>query len=213
MDMMAIRRRVMMASKKKRLPSEYQEVEWIEKTARNSYIKTGVIGNGELLFTCKMLITQVNNGAPFFGSYGRYQRCYLLLQNNGGKIGCSYVTSDYADIVLTKDVIYDAITDFKVGEQKLTINGVDVLNTSKQNTLRTDRELYLFGYNYDGTFDDSRSSYIKLYSATITQDGVLVRNFVPCYRKSDGEIGMYDTVSKTFYANSGTDVFTKGADV
>lgn len=201
-----------MASKK-RLPSAYQEVEYIEKTAKESYIKTGVIGNGELLFTCKMMITTVNNGAPFFGSYGNSQRCYFLIQNNNDKIGCSYVTSDYADTVLTKDVIYDAIVDFKVGEQKLTINGVDVLNTSKQNALHTDRELYLFGYNFDGHFDEDRSSYIKLYSATITQDGVLVRNFVPCYRKADGEIGMYDTVAKIFYTNAGTDAFTKGADV
>lgn len=37
--------------------------------------------------------------------------------------------------------------------------------------------------------------------------------FIPCYRKSDGEIGMYDTVSQTFYTNQGTGTFLKGNDV
>lgn len=41
----------------------------------------------------------------------------------------------------------------------------------------------------------------------------LLHNFIPCYRKSDGEIGMYDTVSKTFYTNAGTGTFLKGEDV
>lgn len=48
---------------------------------------------------------------------------------------------------------------------------------------------------------------------SFTADGAKEAEFVPCYRKSDGEIGMYDTVSKTFYTNAGTGTFLKGADV
>lgn len=44
------------------------------------------------------------------------------------------------------------------------------------------------------------------------QNGTEV-NLLPCYRKSDNEIGMYDTVSKTFFTNSGTGTFLKGNDV
>lgn len=35
---------------------------------------------------------------------------------------------------------------------------------------------------------------------------------IPCYRKSDGVIGMYDLVFGVFYQNSGTGEFLKGAD-
>lgn len=38
-------------------------------------------------------------------------------------------------------------------------------------------------------------------------------NLVPCYRKSDGEIGMYDLVNGVFYTNSGSGTFIKGDDV
>ena len=33
-------------------------------------------------------------------------------------------------------------------------------------------------------------------------NGTLVRDLVPCYRKSDGVVGMYDIVNKKFYTNS-----------
>ena len=42
------------------------------------------------------------------------------------------------------------------------------------------------------------------------ESNILVRNFVPCYRKSDNIIGMYDTITRTFYTNKGTDTFIKG---
>ena len=40
-----------------------------------------------------------------------------------------------------------------------------------------------------------------------------LRNFIPCYRKADGVIGMYDTVTNLFFENSGDGSFTKGPDV
>lgn len=36
---------------------------------------------------------------------------------------------------------------------------------------------------------------------------------VPCYRKSDNEIGMYDMFSGNFYTNAGTGKFSKGNDI
>lgn len=45
------------------------------------------------------------------------------------------------------------------------------------------------------------------------KNNVLIRNMIPCYRKSDGEIGMYDTINNIFYTNFGTGSFLKGNDV
>jgi len=36
---------------------------------------------------------------------------------------------------------------------------------------------------------------------------VLKRDYIPCYRESDKEIGMYDCVTGEFYINSGTQPF------
>ena len=45
------------------------------------------------------------------------------------------------------------------------------------------------------------------------RNGEEIVNLVPCYRKSDNEIGMYDLVTKTFFTNQGTGSFMKGPDV
>lgn len=44
-------------------------------------------------------------------------------------------------------------------------------------------------------------------------NGNFIANYVPCYRKSDGVIGMYDTVSRSFFTSANSGTFTKGADV
>ena len=51
-----------------------------------------------------------------------------------------------------------------------------------------------------------------LYSAQIKQGNTILHNYVPCYRKTDNVIGVYDTVTGTFYTNDGTGTFGKGND-
>lgn len=53
----------------------------------------------------------------------------------------------------------------------------------------------------------------KIWSTSLTVNGAKAFDLVPCYRISDGEIGMYDLVSKTFFTNAGTGTFTKGPDL
>ena len=48
----------------------------------------------------------------------------------------------------------------------------------------------------------------RIYSFNIKRNDEYVINMVPCRRVSDGELGMYDYVSKKFYTNSGTGTFT-----
>jgi hypothetical protein len=56
-------------------------------------------------------------------------------------------------------------------------------------------------------------AYAKLYWCKIRDNWTLVRNFVPCYRKSDSVIGLYDLVNNQFYTNSWSGTFTKWSDV
>jgi hypothetical protein len=55
---------------------------------------------------------------------------------------------------------------------------------------------------------------IRLYSFVVTNAyGIPQVCLIPCYRKSDNEIGVYDIINEKFYTNIGTGTFTKGADV
>ena len=47
----------------------------------------------------------------------------------------------------------------------------------------------------------------------MTENDIVTREFIPCYRKQDGEIGLYDLINNQFYSNDGTGQFSKGADV
>lgn len=59
----------------------------------------------------------------------------------------------------------------------------------------------------------SRHSSAKLYWCKIWDNNVLVRDFVPCYRKSDNEIWLYDLVNNQFYTNQWTGTFTKWPNI
>ncbi len=52
----------------------------------------------------------------------------------------------------------------------------------------------------------------KLYAAYIWQNGLIVRNFVPCYRVADGLTGLYDLVTETFFPSAGDSPFLHGTD-
>lgn len=78
----------------------------------------------------------------------------------------------------------------------------------------TDSHLLIFASAWTDDTDFTPYSWAKIYSHKIYNSSwTLVRNLVPCYRKSDGEIWMYDTVTDTFYTNSWTGTFTKWPDV
>ena len=70
-----------------------------------------------------------------------------------------------------------------------------------------ENELKLFGLT--GGQDASAI----LYYCKIWEDDVLVRDFVPCYRKSDNAVGLLDKVENKFYENAGTVAFEKGPNI
>jgi hypothetical protein len=56
-------------------------------------------------------------------------------------------------------------------------------------------------YSYDS---------VKISSCNFYINGIPVRHFIPCYRKSDNKPGLYDTINNTFYTNAGSGEFILG---
>jgi hypothetical protein len=71
----------------------------------------------------------------------------------------------------------------------------------------TDYPIYLCswggGYYYQG----------RIYGCKIWKKTEMVRDFIPARRTSDGAVGLYDKVTNTFYANSGSGAFIAGASL
>ena len=51
---------------------------------------------------------------------------------------------------------------------------------------------------------------MQCYGLKMWTDDVLVRDFIPVERISDGELGLYDLENDVFYPNIGTDTFISG---
>ena len=100
---------------------------------------------------------------------------------------------------------------WRTNENKVIVNNVSYGVVSNSGATDDSKNLYLFAYNNNG--NAGMQAIGRLYSCKIYEGENLVRNFIPCYRKSDGEIGLYDLVNDVFYTNQGSGAFTKGADV
>lgn len=177
------------------LPSGYTQLEYIESSG-TQYIDTGLKPTQDYSMTIKCQSTGTTSNT--------YAGCDTNWQNTGffigvevfefGNVGMDRIQNHGEDpIVLTLD---------KTGGYK---DGVKTWNNASTATFQTVSNLTLFALNRNGTIREYLTG--KIYYCTISDNGTLVRNFIPC-KNPDGVIGMYDTVGKQFYANAGTGNFT-----
>lgn len=186
-----------------KLPEEYQEVEYIESTG-TQYIDTGVKLFEGLFFD--ITLQHISDG----GMLGRFIQDgnKLICQKSGGSqiaFGYGYgIGSDY--MVYRSSTKPSRVLNYKVKDYKMYIDNEFVLENPNAKIKNQDEPFYLF--RQSGIY-----GYGRIYSAKLYNGNRIIRNFVPCYRKSDGERGLYDLVNDVFYTNAGTGTFLKGGDV
>lgn len=212
--------------------SEYQFVEYIE-TDGNQYVNTAVVasdypdgisyvfsGNvtgyvttssNNYLFGC--LVDGVRTGNPCVmpNSGNTALRVYAGTNSNVQKVSQFIETGVDFTFELICGSNFAKKTDIvaKLNGTNMSNSGYTFSPASMPNG-----NIHLFSYNGISNTGASKPYWGKLYSFTMDAvDGTPIRNFIPCYRKADGEIGLYDTVEGKFYTNSGTGSFTKGADM
>ena len=204
--------------------AKYQEVEYIQSSWTNwsswQYINTWIIP--EPSNTVVKLRTM-----PISSSYSIYlcscMKTYGTAQTNryywlsfaANRWHCWYWTADTTPWHPLVDFSYtwnwwNTIYDVEYRNDDLYVNNTLVANATT-NVSNFQYPMFLFARNNDGTAGSFSS--FKLYSCKIYKSWTLVRNFVPCYRKSDSVIWLYDLVNKQFYTNAGSWTFTKWPDV
>ena len=197
-----------------KIPIEYQEVEYIESTG-SQYLDTGFIpdlDNG-FKFEVKYGMPSVLTGrACILSNYSVSKHVSFEIPNNNYGVR-AYFNSGKIDKSLNNSNLTINSGSFEIYNQNyiLTQNAGVVTGSVPEATGISNGNIYMFVDRQKrfGTF----TKHLKMYSCKIYDGTTLVRDYIPCYRKSDNEIGMYDTVGKTFYTNKGTGVFEKGADV
>lgn len=188
------------------LPSEYQEVEYIQSDG-NQYIDTGIGGSslGEYEIKMSPLSTRATTWEQYFAGQMYTETTVGKLYENTNNFvyqGYPYPRNQYAVISSLSNNAFE----ISVKDGGVYSNGAKLSNyTPVQWGTHT---FYIFASHSENLRASMRLYYLKMYS-----DGVLVRDYIPCYRKSDNVIGLYDLVSQTFFINQGSGSFTKGGDV
>ena len=201
------------SEKKQVLPSEYQQVEYIETTG-TQYIDSGVPLKSGLKIVVDWIYKDADSGNSYTGGH-------IDSPGNRWLIGSQRQNNNYFFAVGTGNTT----TGFKFGNRDVVeaywankdsyikVNGVQSTSSFNHLTLAEEPNytFYMGAVNRNGAA--TLNPKLTIYNWKFYQEDVLIRDFLPCYRKSDNVIGMYDLVTKTFYTNNGTGTFLKGVDV
>lgn len=194
------------------LPEEYQQVEYIESTG-TQYIDTGIIPNNETGFKIKMSLPEINKDIFRYGIRQDSSDSRFVLGSSNGSVyfGFGGVIGYFGNQrlwTIEENIPFEANLNYK-NSRTADVNGQGTESIGTL-TINFSYSIIMFGRNSVGTISTSSQ---KIYYNKITNRDKLIRNFIPCYRKSDGVIGMYDLVEDKFYTNLGTGTFEKGKDI
>ena len=143
--------------------------------------------------------------ASYINGSGKYSR-YI---GNGGSsftFQATTITADTNRHTFTLDNSRYIITT-GWSEVSNTVNSQTITNNPTNNPLTI---LAQYWPTEDAYYNYASA---KLYACKIWDNDVLVRDFIPCYRKSDNVIWVFDKVENKFYTNAWSGTFTKWNDV
>lgn len=182
-----------------RLPKEFQEVEYIESTG-TQWIDTGIVPNLE---DCEVWADYELYATSLFGSQDTSFLVYRneFYKNNAIEFrNIPFFTNKSLHIKLKDGHIRIDLSDGSVYEK-------DTSAYPNPHTI----PIFANWVGYRNAYTDFGKGRIVRFK--INNADATVCDIIPCYRKSDGVIGMYDIVNDTFHTNQGTGTFLKGADV
>ena len=189
-----------------RIPSEYQTVEYIEATGTQYIVLDSNFGlaPGRLSAVIECSGTIYNQAQGVLSVYEGFGQWFGLPASHAFGFGSAayFTTVDNTEL-------HTYSVEFGTENATATCDG-ETITRAVANA--QSGKLALFGICSSGNVIVNLAR-AKIAACEITVDGQLAYNLAPCYRKSDGVIGMYDRVGNTFYTNNGSGTFLKGGDI
>ena len=199
------------------LPNEYQEVEYLENSGTQR-IDTGLIPTNSTSIdityqslrptgTSQYILGARTNASTTvdYAINGSSSNTYWDVRFNG-------VASSVTNMNRTTDK-YHSVVELNNGNGPWTLTNLDTSATNEMTlsgaVVNATANLFLFAYN---DLDVNTHANLRIFACKIYESSVLVRDYIPCYRKSDNVAGLYDLMNNEFYTNSGTGNFVVGAN-
>lgn len=199
---------LMASAKKGRLPSAYQEVEYIGSTG-TQYINTGFIPDQDTKVDITFKFNSFNNLKMLFGArISNSSNSFAVGLTSSNKIRDTYNNSGSVEIGT-----YDTQKHTIIKDKNNTYLDDVLVRTYSYASFTPNLTMFLFGTNASEGNIGTYLIQAIIYGCRIYDNDVLARDLVPCYRKSDNKPGMFDVVNKVFYVNQGTGEFSLPAEV
>lgn len=199
-----------------KIPVEYQEIEYIE-SAGDAIFDTGYLANPSTVIDMDCIVYESSKAdwqflygsrsstydtATVFGFVVRnYHKGYVPeLWISGEQLGTSS-TFPYNERTILKQNMNE-LTWYPVStEVPVTITGTGSLPTSSTT-------LAVSGFKDGSTYTFGPKC--RIYSLKISDVNGITRDYVPCYRISDGVVGLYDLINDTFRYSATSTAFISG---
>ena len=168
------------------LPSEYQQVEYLEFTGTQYIAETGInLVSGDVIFGFAALDSSVASSAEDGVMGGNASDTYEIYYYNGALRYYGNITGQNNS---------GSTANKKIIAGTLTANGADFAIGR-----------YSPDYVHKG----------KIWDVLVYRMGAnpIYRHYVPCYRKADNVAGYYELMRGVFYTNQGTGTIGVGPDV
>lgn len=216
------------------LPPVYQQYDYLRTSGSNARIDTGVTGDDTTLqIECEFKFTQINNS--YVGVFGNYKNenaayCWRIILPNistypepsflyatagngtpGNGNGLSGTMGIYP--------CYENNTNPPILNKKIKIDmkygSCHSISSTKNYTVRAETKTADANTNNIclgamSTTSTGGTTQCRIYSFKLYSQNHLVRNYVPCVRKSDSKVGFYDLVNHTFNPSIGSVEFVAG---
>lgn len=207
-----------------RLPSAYQEVEWIW-TTWSQFINTWVnLWTTWIQVETKITVNTTSLWSywlPVFWNYYNWDpwsvesaKYYNLTPYNNSWYFWTYNNSSWYAWTYSTTIWTQYTIVFNNSSNYFTVNWTNMASVSWAKaysslyTLAISRRWTI--RSWDVFYGQFNYHYFKVYDRNTW---AYVRDMIPCYRKSDNVIWMYDLINNQFYTNNWTWTFTKWADV
>ena len=200
------------------LPAGYTKLEYLQFNGAQ-WIDTGITPNQDSRVRVTAMPTSEAKGTGAIGgsyngtgwadkTFGIYFSGSNVLYFSYNSDTLIYIDNAYIKIKMQKDVKYF----FEIDKNKFYMN--ENLVGSASNATFTSYESFKIGLIHVSNFNQSITYYDRyligrIYDFAMWDNGHLVRSMIPA-KNSSNVLGMYDTVTQTFFTNQGTGTFTAG---
>ena len=181
------------------LPSGYTKLNYIENQGNAStYIDTGYVPNQNTKFRCEFSTN--TNTYSAMGYLGTYRYGFAVERTRIAGI----FNTTYYNFYTTIPLGTPQLLEINNPTREVFLNG-SLLGAVPQ------MNFPIGGTFWIGRWNGYNSEYFngKIYYNEFLENGVSVQKLIPC-EDGNGNIGMYDVVTETFFANQGTNPFISG---